>query len=64
MEPFLKHDKVSVYLVNFLGVIMAFKYEGKVDELLSEYKGAFVFSLVVIISCGFIHTCTCLKSEQ
>lgn len=43
--------------------VMDFKYEEKVNDLLSEYKGACMFSLVVITLCGFIHTCVCLKSE-
>lgn len=43
---------------------MACKYEEKVSDLLAEYKGAFMFSLVVITLCGFIHTCVCLESEQ
>lgn len=63
MECLLKDDQVSLHLVNPLGV-MAFKYEEKVNDLLSEYKGTFMFSLVVITLCGFIHTCVCLESEQ
>lgn len=41
---------------NLLGV-RAFKYEEKVNDLLSEYKGAFMFLLVVITLCGFTHLC-------
>lgn len=59
----LKDDQVNLHLANLLGVL-AFKYEGKVNDLLSQYKGTFMFSLVVIILCDFIHTCMCLKSEQ
>lgn len=40
--------------MNFLGV-MAFKYEGKVNDPLPGYKDTFEFSLAVVITlCGLV----------
>lgn len=35
-----------------------------VNDPLSAYEGAFVFSLAVITLCGFVYTYACLKSTE